>query len=251
MSRTVLALSLLFVLAGAAAEATTPEELARRKAVEHQKAGQEALNGGRPQQAVLRFRQAIETDPLLIIAHYGLGQALMALKQYPEAVTAYEGCVAAVERLGSIGQKEREERDRDNQDELQELKRSIVQLRTGQMKLDNVEIMIVRIEERIRVLEDMRMKGREPVKVPAEVYLGLGSAHFRQNRYPEAEKAYLEAVKANSKLGAAHNNLAVIYMLTGRYAESHEAVEAAEKAGFAVNPRMKADLEAREKAAKQ
>ena len=104
-------------------------------------------------------------------------------------------------------------------------------------------------EERIRMLEGSRLKGREVMRVPDEINLGLGSAYFRQNQLADAEKAYREAVAENSKMGAAHNNLAVIYMLTGRFKESHEAITAAEKAGFVVAPAFKSDLSAREKAA--
>ena len=108
--------------------------------------------------------------------------------------------------------------------------------------------MIVRIEERIRLLENMRLSGREIIRVPAEVHLALGSAYFRQDKLEEAEGAYTLAVRENDKLGAAHNNLAVIYMLTGRLPQSRAAVDAAERAGFRVDPRFKADLQAREAA---
>ena len=46
-------------------------------------------------------------------------------------------------------------------------------------------------------------------------------------------------------LGEAHNNLAVVYMLTGRIREAEAAVEKAEAAGFRVNPQLKKDIKAR------
>jgi len=46
----------------------------------------------------------------------------------------------------------------------------------------------------------------------------------------------------NSKLGEAHNNLAVLYMQTGRKAEAEEAVKAAERARFRVHPQLKEDI---------
>ena len=47
---------------------------------------------------------------------------------------------------------------------------------------------------------------------------------------------------ATPKLGEAHNNLAVVLMLTKRYPEATEELKAAEAAGFKVNPQFKEDL---------
>ena len=50
------------------------------------------------------------------------------------------------------------------------------------------------------------------------------------------------AIEVNPKLGEAHNNLAVIYMQTGRLVEAEQSLKLAEKAGFRVNPQFKEDL---------
>ena len=74
----------------------------------------------------------------------------------------------------------------------------------------------VQLQDRLRVLEGARMRGKENVvTVPAGLMLGLGSAHFRSGQRAEAQAAFQEAVKIDPKLGPAHNNLAVMYMLTG------------------------------------
>jgi len=135
-------------------------------------------------------------------------------------------------------------------DELNELKDSLTAVRTGKIKNMAVGPTVLRYEERIRVLEQLRYGVDRQNQVPAEVHLGLGSAYFRQNLLPEAEQAYAKAVAANDRLGAAHNNLAVIYMLTGRYPQAHASIRSAEKAGFAVDKRLKADLQAREDGAR-
>jgi tetratricopeptide (TPR) repeat protein len=109
---------------------------------------------------------------------------------------------------------------------------------------------IMMVEERIRMLESTRRKGgQEQGQALPELNLALGSAYLRQGALDDAEREYLAAIKANPKLGAAHNNLAVIYMLSERFPAAHDALRKAEKAGFAVSPNLKRDLEAREKAA--
>ena len=61
----------------------------------------------------------------------------------------------------------------------------------------------------------------------------------------DAEREYLAALAVSPKFEEAHNNLAVVYMLTGRISEAEAAVEKAEAAGFRVNPQLKEDIKAR------
>ena len=98
------------------------------------------------------------------------------------------------------------------------------------------------IDSRIRLLESMQFKGNTRPEMPAEFPLALGSAYFRQQKLLEAKAEYQEATRLNPKLGAAHNNLAVIYLLTGLPAEAETELSRAEKTGFAVNPRLKEDI---------
>jgi Flp pilus assembly protein TadD len=58
----------------------------------------------------------------------------------------------------------------------------------------------------------------------------------------DAEREYRAALAVDPKLGEAHNNLAVVCMLTGRYGEAEQEIKAAEKSGFKVNPQLKEDL---------
>jgi hypothetical protein len=59
----------------------------------------------------------------------------------------------------------------------------------------------------------------------------------------DAEREYRAAIAVNGKLGEAHNNLAVVLLLTGRAAEAKEEVGLAEKAGFKVPPGLVADID--------
>lgn len=230
-------------------------DVARGRAQNHLRVGQDLMRSEQYEEAAGEFRKAVELDPLLVLAHFNLGQSYMALKRYPDAVTAYQECEGAVNRLGSLDIASREERDRENREEIQELKNLSRTLENESTRLlggdtPGMDAQTVKIEERIRLLESMRMKGQEAMRVPPEVYVGLGSAYFRQNNLKDAEAAYGKAVAGNKKLGAAHNNLAVIYMLSGRFPEANASIKAAEQAGFRVDPRLKADLKSREGAAR-
>jgi Flp pilus assembly protein TadD len=83
------------------------------------------------------------------------------------------------------------------------------------------------------------------IRIPAELSLGLGSAHFRIGQWGPAEQNYRAALAVDGKMGAAHNNLAVIYMLRGRLHEAERELKAAEKAGFLVSSQFKQDLKQR------
>jgi tetratricopeptide (TPR) repeat protein len=235
------ALLLAGLALGGAAQDTPPTAIrAREEAQQHERAGEKLLEAHSWAQAAEEFRAAAALDPLLVLAHYNLGQSLVAQKQYAEAVAAYEACRDAFERRNSLSERERAEREHATEDEIRELRESIRRLTNGNM-----------LEQRLRLLEQTKLSGHSTLHVPAELHLALGSAYFHQNKLAEAEQAYVAAVDENKKLGAAHNNLAVIYMLTGRFAEARQAVKRAEKAGFPVNPALKADIDKREAAATQ
>jgi Flp pilus assembly protein TadD len=61
----------------------------------------------------------------------------------------------------------------------------------------------------------------------------------------EAEREYRAALGADGSFGEAHNNLAVVLMMTGRLDEAQRHLDSAEAAGFSVDPRFKRDLAAR------
>ena len=75
--------------------------------------------------------------------------------------------------------------------------------------------------------------------------LDLGSAYFRTEQWADAEREYKAALAVQPKSGAVLNNLAVLYLQTGRYQEADDAVKAAEKAGFKVHPQLKQDIKAK------
>lgn len=225
------------------------EEPAKREAASHYKEGEALMASETFEQAAAEFKAAGGLDPLMFQAFYNEGQCYMALKRYTEAVIAYQAARGSVERSFSLSDRDRQQRERQVRDEVKEIQDAIRQIRSNPKALQP-ENKILRLEERQRVMENSLMKGAEHPQVPAEIYLALGSAYFRQNKLEDAEREYVEAVKGNPKMGAAHNNLAVIYMLSGRFKEAHESTAKAEKAGFTVSPAFKRDLETREASAK-
>ena len=58
----------------------------------------------------------------------------------------------------------------------------------------------------------------------------------------DAEHEYKAALQVDPNAAEAHNNLAVVLMLTRRFDEAEAEIKAAEKAGFRVNPQLKEDL---------
>lgn len=77
---------------------------------------------------------------------------------------------------------------------------------------------------------------------PAFVPLSIGSAHMRLGHLPDAEREYRQALAIDGRFGEAHNNLAVLYMLTGLFDHAQEEMAAAELAGFPVDPNFKKEL---------
>ena len=224
--------------AGQAPSAEVAKEAQRRY-----KTGLTLMKAERWGEAADEFKAAISADPLMTLAHYNLGQCRMAQKRFVEAVGAYETCRDAFERLGTLSQKDRQERDRARRDEINELRNDLARLHT--LKDANALRYETQMDDRIRVLE--AMQGRDlgaDEKVPGEVYLALGSAYFRQEKLADAEREYRAALRINTKLGAAHNNLAVILLMTGRVEEAEAETALAERHGHRVSAAFKEDLKA-------
>ena len=197
-------------------------------------------------EAEREFRAAVKLDPLLVLAHYSLGQVYMGLKRYPDAIRAFTACRAAYLEIGAMQSTDRARADQRREEEVQELRDSIRAIRGGTVKLAQPDFMVLKLEERVRELENLKRRdigGR--TDVPAEFSLALGSAYFRSGALPDAQREYEAALKARPKFGEAHNNLAVVLMLQGRLEDATVHMKSAEKAGFHVNPAFKADLEMR------
>ena len=242
--RHLIAAAILIALAATLAAAQPTRE--HLEAMRHLRLGQENLRAEHWDKAETEFRAAIKLDPLLELAHYGLGQADMAMKRFDEAVLAFVNCRDAFHQLASNAATGKLRDEQRVLEQIQQLEDQKAQLQSksytaGSSMQANA---IVRIDSMIGELRARRYQnvdGRQP-ETPTWISVALGSAYFRSGSLGDAEREYLETLKADPKLGEAHNNLAVVYMLTGRYPEADVEIKAAEKAGFRVNPQLKEDL---------
>ena len=214
----------------------------RREALKHYRAGQELLTAEQWEKAAAAFAAAIEIDALFTDAHFGRGQAFMSLQRYASAVQAFEATIEAARTLHTLRDKNRVAVDRQIDDELRELREQ--QRRTETLKGGGVLARTTQLEDRVKDLERQKSSVGSGFEPPAGVALPLGSAYFRGGDRAKAEQWWLEAVRVNSRLGEAWNNLAVIYLTSDRKPQAEEAVRNAERAGFRVNPRLKDDIKA-------
>ncbi len=244
------------VLATSAATAQAPKTdasaaLSRAQAREHYKQGLEKLRSESFAEAEKEFQTAVSLDALFVLAHYELGETRMTLKKYPEAVQALEGCIDAHKQVVALQQSDRAAGAKRLDEEMQELRDSIrfFQSGSGRTAVLQPGNQILRLEARLHDLELQKQRGTAPTETPAEFSLALGSAYLRSGKMEQAEKSYAEAIKVNPKMGEAHNNLGFVYFATGRLDEAEKELKAAEKAGFAVNPRFKDDLKKKQQEA--
>ena len=235
-------LALAMMAAPLGAQEIGPSAEKAREAKAQYERGVAAMNSEALDEAADAFAAAARADPDMLLAHYNLGQCRMAQKRYVEAMHAYRATKDAFGHLQNLSEKDREARERERADEIRALQDALQRLHL--LKDGSAERRTAEMETRIRVLEGMKSKGRERTPMPAEYPLALGSAYFRQQRLDEARAEYEEAIRLNSRLGAAHNNLAVIHLLQGRPQEAQAEVRAARASGFRVDPRLERDIDA-------
>jgi tetratricopeptide (TPR) repeat protein len=187
------------------------------------------------------FSDAIARDPLLALAHYGLGQSYMSQRRFAPAIQAFVRCRETYERIWALRQSDAAAAERLMRDEITELRDAIMSARRAQRPVSPA--MMQRMESRLEDLEGVLGSNlNERPRIPAELSLALGSAYFKNNQTEDAEREWLAATTNNPKLGEAHNNLAALYAMTGRKQEAEQAVRAAERARFHVDPRLKEDI---------
>jgi tetratricopeptide (TPR) repeat protein len=214
----------------------------QRQALDHYEKGRDAMAAERLDDAVREFKAAVQLDPLLTLAHFRLGQAYMARKEYPDAERALLACREAHEKLAGMRLSNREEVERRRADEIDQLQSELNMIQSGQNKNPNPGRPL-QIQQRIAELERTRRKGGlEAPALPAEVFVSLGSAYFRQGKMEDAEREWKTAAGNNPKLGEAHNNLAALYLMTSRLDEAEKELKLAEGAGYNVHPRLKEDI---------
>jgi Tfp pilus assembly protein PilF len=218
------------------------------RANDHFRTGMHALATERYDTAEVEFRQAVQLDPLHDGAFYGLGQVYMATRRYLDAVKAYQDSRAAFLAGIAAEKVDAAASDRRVRDQLQIVKEYGRTLqRMSPATNPSLAAALERNREDIRQLEARLNKstGGASPSVPAGLSMALGSAYYRAQNIEAAEREYLEAIKVSPKFGEAHNNLAVIYMITGRLDLAEKEISLAEQSGFRVNPKLKEDLKSR------
>ena len=209
------------------------------------KEGQRLMAAEDVEGAAKAFEEAIALDPLLMMAHYGLGTARMARKEYAAAATAFEAARQAfhdrMERDAGLrhrSQANREERMRKLREAIRKMPEASGPGAGGVVNMQRGEW-----EAELRMLEAAERSESGPPAVPAGLSLSLGSAYFRSGRIADAEREYRAALAAQPNLGEAHINLAVVLLMTGKPADAKEEIKLAKKARAKVPPGLEKDID--------
>jgi Flp pilus assembly protein TadD len=243
MQRAVVVAAIL--LAGAGTYAQSKGE--RDRARPHFVTAQGFMRSEQWPEAAKSFQQAIDIDPEFENAYYGLGLATMRRRQYSDARDNYSRCRDLYMAMAGKQFTSKQEAQRYRQDRLTEIDDVIRQYQSGPQTMQTQD-KIRQLQQQRREIQDYITRGSDMSitnTVPSFVSLALGSAHFRLQHWPDAEREFKAAIAADSKSGEAYNNLAVVYLQTGRFKEADDAVRSAEKAGYNVHPQLKQDIKAK------
>jgi len=243
MSRILIAL----LVAATTLSAQSPADRARAR--EQNKLGWDYMRGERFEDAIKAFQSAVETDPTFEMPWYGLGRAHLATKQFVSAASALSRCRELY--LQQVGRQfsNQQESQRFRNDRITEIDEMIRQVQSGPQTMQRQD-QLRQLQEQRRQLQDIIARGNNFTidnAVPAWVSLSLGSALFRQGKMLDAERAFKDAITADSKSGEALNNLAVVYLETDRAGLALTTLEQAKKTGFKVNPELEKAIRAKAK----
>jgi len=221
----------------------------RRKAADQFKRGEAAIMAEKWSEAETILEGVLALDPLMALAHYGLGQTYMAQKRYKEAVEAFStsrqafGCVPWTEedrkkRLEEIRALKAAIQDADRR-RLQELGVKWKEVNgDGRTSGDRMREVLA-AQQRV---EELEATVNETNPAPPGVTLALGTALFQIGALAEAETEFRAVLARMPGSGDAHHNLALICTLTDRLEEAAREIAAAEKAGVPIHPRLREEL---------
>jgi len=237
-----------FMAAGVASGQDKLAEIQRQESRGHFDRGEALMTEESFDKAAAEFRLATRLDPEFSLAFFRLGQASMALHRYEDAAGAFETCRTTLQDRSLLVSRASGEARQQRIDDLLDVEAAIH--RWGEAAPPTMITM--RLQERKRQLEQQQERqATAKVEIPPELSIALGSAYFRLGRLEDAEREYATAIGDGDRTGAAHNNIAVIFMMTGRLDEATAALRQAEAAGFLVNPRFREDLKDRVASSRQ
>jgi tetratricopeptide (TPR) repeat protein len=232
----------------AAAQSAPPRQFGnveRDRAMVPYRQGFEHLEAEDFEAATRAFQQAVDIDPQFETAFYMLGRSYMAQRRYVEAISALKRSQALYRAESGRHFTNQQEAQRYRRERIAEIDEIIRSYQSGPLTNQSREILRQLGERRRQLQESLERAGNNisiENTVPAFVSLSLGSAYFRTEKLEDAEREYKAAIAADGRSGEAHNNLAVVYLMTGRTADAEKSIRAAEKAGFNVQPQLKDDI---------
>lgn len=205
------------------------------------KEGQRLMSEDKFAEAAAAFGEAIALDPLVMMAHYGLGTARMALKEYPAAIAAFQAARDAYQKRAAESENKRIDNERNRADRIHLLKQKILNSPPNN-PFEAVQVQDWQAE--VAALEASQDSSQRASMPPPGLSLALGSAYFRTGQLADAEREYRAAIEAQPKLGEPRSNLAVVLLITGHPAEAKEQLKLAKKNGFKPPAGLEADVDA-------
>jgi tetratricopeptide (TPR) repeat protein len=246
--RSLLVAALLLDAGGAAAQvmqnpnmrgaADSPAGVEAQKKL---KEGQRLMEEDKFAEAAKAFEEAIAIDPLLMMGHYGLGTARMALKEYPAAITAFTAARDVFHKRAEVLASRRFASQTAREDRIRALQQAV---RNSSPRNRVEEVQKQEWEAELAGLEASQESSQKASQPPPGLSLALGSAYFRTGRLADAEREYRAAIEAEPKRGEPRVNLAVVLLMSGHPADAKEQLKLAKKSGFKPPAGLEADIEA-------
>lgn len=231
-----LAAALLAALLLLAAGCSNPE----KAKAEHLSRGEALLKEQRWQEATLEFRNAIQIDPNLAAAHWGLAQAYRELGRDNEFGEELQRTVKLdpnnMEARTLLAQGYIVAYGRDKRPEfLSEAERIIGEMLAKDARNPDAHILSANVIF-LKGEPDAAKQAEEKIKYAVSLdpqriqsYMGLAKFYQQMGRNPDAESVFKQAISINDRSSLAHGQYAIFLVQTGRKddaeAEFRKAVE--------------------------
>ena len=195
------------------------------------------------------LKKCIETMPEHVEAHFYLSQVLYKKEDFQKALEHIEKAKTNYKLMADLFAYAYQERIFQLREQVDIIDSNISILQDKRSKTTNPDTIrtldgeITSLEQQIGIVRSKLTDFAPPSEsIPSDYFYFHGNILFRLNKYQEAFREYLEAIKINPQHGNAYNNLANLYHMGKEYQKALDCLNQAEANGAEINPKLKKEI---------
>jgi len=201
---------------------------------------------GNYKKAEKELKKCIETMPEHVEAHFYLSHVLYKKEDFQKALEHIEKAKTNYKLMADLFAYAYQQRIFQLREQVDIIESNISILQDKRSKTTSPDTLrslngqITSLDQQIGIVRSKLTDFVPPSEsIPSDYFYFHGNILFKLNKYQEAFKEYLEAIKINPQHGNAYNNLANLYFMGKEYQKALDCLNQAEANGVEISLKLK------------